>query len=444
MITQFALLFTLLSATTAQADSLFSRSQGEVNFTVAENPVSHFKHYVGTYIPKSVSMNELSQVPVVIFLHGGSALDQSPSNVPDLKIENGEFTHCVVEREAKCSKNYGKSQIEMYMSTNEGVTGIKEVAERNQFIAILPGSNIGWNNNSVPLFRDLKQKAISELNLNPKLFVLAGHSMGAMGTIRTSGNLIGEFKAFLAFSGTLNRAEMNEPYVRSLLGTPLYIINEEEALYQSFLTDSAVLKEYSDALAVKYEVPSQLKIVVAHGNHNTVLNEMGDVLHSALKNATFTALDRSYFEQDKFKKRNVYRPLTSHWIGNATCGKYVGIEKNFNVFKPSKYVYVKIQTGMEGLINDQTQEIAKTYEPRLANIESMTFSGGSNFEFLKTLPKYLKNITEKDGEYLCSLLVFDQDSQVFQSSDGFLFAAGQSEVEAEANLLKQYQERIKP
>ena len=74
----------------------------------------------------------------------------------------------------------------------------------------------------------------------------------------------------------------------------------------------------------------------------------------------------------------------------------------------------------------------------------MTFSGGSNFEFLKTLPKYLKNITEKDGEYLCSLLVFDQDSQVFQSSDGFLFAAGQSEVEAEANLLKQYQERIKP
>ena len=162
MTTQIIALLCLFSLTSAaQAELLFSSKQGEVKITRTENPVSHFKHYVGTYIPTSISMNSLSAVPVVMFLHGGSALNRN--DVPGLQIENGEFTHCIAERDPHCSIEYGKNQIEMYIYKNEDLDGIKAIAEKNQFIAILPGSNIGWTNESVPLFKELKQKAINQI-----------------------------------------------------------------------------------------------------------------------------------------------------------------------------------------------------------------------------------------------------------------------------------------
>jgi|GEM_PF-6547780 len=409
----------------ALAEPIFG-APGTVKTSVVENPETHFKHYVSTYIPRSLGPIT-AETPTVIFLHGGSGL----ASRTGLTVENGEFVNC--RNDIHCTKEYGLNQINIYLNDGEGTTGLIRFAETYRFIAILPGSNIGWTNESSPLLRALKQDAVSELKVNPDRFVLAGHSMGAMGTVRMSGYLRSDFKAFLAFSGTLNANEMTVDYVRKLVTVPLYLVNEEEALYKSFLTQSALLKDFTDELARVYGVQNRFKFVVAHGNHNNVMNSFGDVLKKALADEQPTGPELTQNPPDL-----IYRPQTSNWVGNVTCGKFINAVKyHFNPLFPNKQVFVSIQAEREGLLN-RNGTIDDTYLPREAKIEVSTFSDGQDYAFVKALPKTLKRMTAKNGPYVCVLLAFDKDHLKSLDSDGFFLSAGQSVDEARSQILDQY------
>ena len=414
----------------ALAEPIFG-APGTVKTSVVENPETHFKHYVSTYIPRSIGQAigpSVADAPVVIFLHGGSAL----ASRNGLKVENGEFVNC--RNDIHCTKEYGLHQIQLYLNDGEGTKGLTRLAEEDRFIAILPGSNIGWTNESSPLLRALKQDAVEELKVNPERFVLAGHSMGAMGTVRMSGYLRSDFKAFLAFSGTLNANEMKVDYVRKLVTVPLYLVNEEEALYKSFLTQSALLKDFTDELAQVYGVQNRFKFVVAHGNHNNVMNSFGDVLKKALADEQPTGP-----ELTEDPPSPIYRPQRSNWIGNVTCGKFLRAEKyHFNALYPNKQVFVSIQTEREGLLN-RNGTIDDTYLPREAKIEISTFADGQDYAFVKGLPKTLKRMTARQGPYVCVLLAFDKDHLKSLDSDGFFVSAGQSMDEARSRISQSIQ-----
>lgn len=422
------------------AENLFSIKTGLLRTTIQSNPENNFKHSVTTYIPKSLMGADLTKAPVMFFLHGGSALNRAYHQ--NLQIQDGFFINCDRELDARCSINYGSDQVKNYQKE------MLVFSEAYKVIMVMPGSNIGWNADSVPLFTNLKKLIQNELNSSGQNFYFSGHSMGAMGTIRLAAFLREHFRAFIALSGTLNDNQSQESFVRQMLGVPLYIVNEEDPSFPYFLTQSARLKDYMDLLVLKYKVPNLTHILIGHGNHNTVIKELGPAFERAQNDppAAFVAdsiLANIHQTSVQEYWPTIIFPKISVRVGNATCGEFKGTEKeNFDIFHPTKIMRIKIKAEVEGLLNISTGLIERNFSPRSTHVELMTFTDSTSFKFVRDLPKTLKALTLKDGPMICALTVFEEKTIEHLRTKNVLLTAGKSVEEARQKMLLLYRDAL--
>jgi pimeloyl-ACP methyl ester carboxylesterase len=233
------------------------------------------------YIPKSVDISK--PTTVVVYLHGGNSnmTQEGALDVADT----------------------------LFWGTADGPfarkDGIRPIAEKEQFIVVMPTTTAGWNDFTPFYMQEVLTLIRKELNPDPNKIFLLGHSMGAMGICRSAMRLAQEFAMFFPMSGGFQPFLKDYSLMASLFNTKVYITSGEKYEFPVFISWNIdfeqFLKDKNTTDYFKVDA-ADWQFVIHNGTHNPNMPMMREKLR------TFT----------KEIKRNIYQ---SNLFGTVYQGK---------------------------------------------------------------------------------------------------------------------------
>lgn len=250
------------------------------------------------YIPSSVDLKK--PTTVMFYLHGGN------SNMTQERATDTADT--------------------IFFGTADGPfarkDGMRQIADKLNFIVVMPTTTKGWNDHTPYYIRDLLKIVRAELNPDPNKIFLSGHSMGAMGITRAINRLTDEFAMFLPISGGF------QPHMKSLEQVgPFY---NTHVWITVGTTDFFDFRKWNDEFDLFLKNPA----LDAHFKSSLPLNFSYEV-HSGTHNPNIPfMLER--FTKFVETKRDLYQPElfgtlftqkgSETWIKNPDHRRYFWVE----------------------------------------------------------------------------------------------------------------------
>ena len=248
-----------------------------------------FRYDIFYYIPRTIQNHD--RVKALVFNHGGGA---------STRTREGSI-HSV--------QNY--------------TADLMKLADELGFVAVLPSANgLNWGGHTVPLMRALVSLMRTELNLDPDLIGLSGHSMGGMGITRTYLWLADQFAFFMpqaagvAFNQFKDQNSIEE-HLNKTFNVPYIHLQGIRDEFQEFVSRARAHQSHMSVLETKYRKKSGFKMHLYDTDHQYQYEVFKDHLAKAFqkkRNLYQKELFGSLLLQDQFLSEN---GIKFHYKGSS-------------------------------------------------------------------------------------------------------------------------------
>jgi len=244
------------------------------------------------YIPNSVDLKKPTKI--VVYLHGGN------SNMTQGRALDVADT--------------------LFWGSADGPfarkEGIRSIADRHQFIVVMPTTTSGWNDFTSFYIKELLGHIRRELNPDPDKIFLMGHSMGAMGICRSVSRLADEFAMFMPMSGGFQPHLKTLSEVGPLYNTKVYVTSGAKYEFPEFVSWNEEFKLFLDDYFVRShfgEDRLDWNFEVHDGTHNPNQQMMEEKL------SVFTAeVKRNLYQANLFGSVFKGKSAPGHLIKNQS------------------------------------------------------------------------------------------------------------------------------
>jgi predicted esterase len=282
------------------------------------------------YIPNSLDLNKPTKV--VIYLHGG----------------NSNMTQ---ERALEVADTLFWGTVEGPFARKEG---IRPIADRQQFIVIMPTTTTGWLEFTPFYLRELLGHIRRELNPDPDKIFLMGHSMGAMGICRSVSKLADEFAMFFPMSGGFQPHLKNFSDTGPLYNTKVYMTSGSKYEYPHFISWNEEFRVFLDDEYVRSffgDKAPDWEFIQHDGTHNPNLKMMEEKLREFT-----TEVKRDLYQPDLFGSVFTAKSTPGYILDNHSLRYFwlearefrpfdeneTGIGVNFRLYSKENVITLKI------------------------------------------------------------------------------------------------------
>ena len=146
------------------------------------------------------------------------------------------------------------------------------IAEQLGVVLVMPSSSgAQWGAHTRGMLRDLAQLMRAELDVDPNMIGVSGHSMGGMAITRVYNYGADEFAFYMPMAAGIDTSKTwlwNDEFVSKVFNVPYLHVQGINDIYSEFVTRSQDHEKKVKELEVEYGLESKFKLYLFDGGHD--------------------------------------------------------------------------------------------------------------------------------------------------------------------------------